>query len=307
MKKSIITLLFILYSFTNIYAIERSLYFLRVEGNGDIIPVKVIRGIISSDLSDVMRLLIQGPTASETTRGVISLIPRGTEISRAELRGNTLYVNLSEEFQFNTYGAEGYRNALNQIVLTATELPNVKDVQILIGGRRLEYLGENLPIGNPISRSSLNLNNLSIANIHIENIQTENPDIIQEGIQKAKKAGSPIFILGYSTKDPNSAGGISCFVTFKNISDKRSKYVYFTIIPYNIVDDITRSTIDGKSEAILEHTGFLLPGEEFRSDWENVWYNNTIKYMKIIGIKVVFDDNSTIDIKDLSVIEQSLF
>jgi spore germination protein GerM len=56
---------------------------------------------------------------------------------------------------FNGYGAEGYVAQLRQIVWTATEFPNIHDVQILIEGRRIEFLGESIRIGRPISRDSL--------------------------------------------------------------------------------------------------------------------------------------------------------
>ena len=50
---------------------------------------------------------------------------------------------------------EGYAGQIRQIVFTITEFPNIKSVQILIEGRRLDYLGEGVWIGSPLGRESL--------------------------------------------------------------------------------------------------------------------------------------------------------
>jgi spore germination protein GerM len=104
---------------------------------------------------DSLNALLQGPTAEEQRRGMVSLIPSGARILSATVRGNTAYISFSEEFQYNTYGVEGYAAQLKQIVWTATEFPNVENVQILIEGRRVDYLGEGIWIGSPLSREEL--------------------------------------------------------------------------------------------------------------------------------------------------------
>jgi spore germination protein GerM len=103
---------------------------------------------------DSFQALLTGPTAEEQRRGFFSLIPEGTRILSATVRGNTAYINFSEDFQYNTYGVEGYAAQLRQVVWTATEFPNVKDVQILIEGRRLDYLGESVWVGSPLGRDN---------------------------------------------------------------------------------------------------------------------------------------------------------
>jgi spore germination protein GerM len=104
---------------------------------------------------DVLRVLFQGPSAEEQRDGLVSLIPPGTRILSATVRGDTAYISFSEEFQYNTYGVEGYAAQLRQIVWTVTEFSTVKDVQILIEGRRVDYLGEGIWIGSPLSRDTL--------------------------------------------------------------------------------------------------------------------------------------------------------
>jgi hypothetical protein len=136
---------------------ERNIYFSQINRDGVISRSRAARKITASDspLLDSLNALLAGPTAEEQRQGILSLIPRNTRILSAAIRGTTAYISFSEDFQYNTYGVEGYAAQLRQIVWTATEFPTVKDVQILVEGRRVDYLGEGIWIGSPISRDSL--------------------------------------------------------------------------------------------------------------------------------------------------------
>ncbi len=136
---------------------DRPLYFMKIDNDGTIVRTKVSRAVTVSDspMMDVLDVLLQGPSADEKKKGLVSLIPQGTKILSATVRGSTAYISFSEEFQFNTYGVEGYAAQLKQIVWTVTEFQNVKDVQVLLEGRRIDYLGEGIWIGSPLGRESL--------------------------------------------------------------------------------------------------------------------------------------------------------
>ena len=136
---------------------EQSLYFTQVGKDGTIFRSKVSRRATVSDspMLDSLRSLLAGPTAEEQRKGIMSLIPPNTRIISAQVRGTTAYISLSEDFMYNTYGVEGYAAQIREIVWTATEFSTVKDVQILIEGRPVEYLGEGIYIGVPIGRESL--------------------------------------------------------------------------------------------------------------------------------------------------------
>ena len=136
---------------------ERNIYFTQVDKDGTIHHLKVIRHVALSDspMQDSLNAVLAGPTAEEQRRGVLNLIPPNTRILSCTVRGNTAYISFSEEFQYNTYGVEGYAAQLRQIIWTATEFSTVKDVQILIEGRRVDYLGEGIWIGSPVNRESL--------------------------------------------------------------------------------------------------------------------------------------------------------
>jgi spore germination protein GerM len=137
--------------------VERSVYLVKMDTAGTIVWTRVKRVLPASDtpLQDALASLIKGPSAEEEKQGLISLIPKNSKILSAAVKGSTAYISFNEDFLFNTYGTEGYTNQRRQIVLTATEFANVKDVQILIDGRRIDYLGEAVWIGSPVSRAML--------------------------------------------------------------------------------------------------------------------------------------------------------
>ena len=137
--------------------VERAVYFMKLDTAGAILQANVKRNLPASDspLVDALEALIKGPSAAEEKQGLISLIPKNVKIQYAEVQGNTAYISFSEDFLFNTYGVEGYAGQRRQIVLTATEFSNVKDVQILIDRKRVDYLGEGIWIGSPVSRNML--------------------------------------------------------------------------------------------------------------------------------------------------------
>jgi len=136
---------------------ERNIYFTQVDKDGQILRSRVSRTVAVSDspMQDALNVLLAGPSAEELSRGIISLIPQNTRIQSILVRGDTAYISFSEDFQFNVYGVEGYAAQIRQIVWTATEFPTVNNVQILIEGRRVDYLGEGIWIGSPVNRQSL--------------------------------------------------------------------------------------------------------------------------------------------------------
>jgi len=137
--------------------VERGLYLMKIDNNGTLLWAMVKRELPASEspLRDTLEALIKGPLIKEEKQGLISLIPRNVKLQNAFVRGTTAYISFNEDFLFNTFGVEGYAGQRSQIVLTATEFNNVKDVQILIDGKRVDFLGEGIWIGSPISRNML--------------------------------------------------------------------------------------------------------------------------------------------------------
>ena len=143
---------------------ERGIYLVLVGNDGaDLLLTRVSRTMAASTtpLRDSLDALLRGPTAEEAALGKVSFIPGGARIistwveghSVGDSRFDTAYINFSDDFSYNTMGSEGLRLQLMQVVWTATEFANVRDVQILIEGNRVEFLHEGVPIGSPIGRT----------------------------------------------------------------------------------------------------------------------------------------------------------
>jgi hypothetical protein len=140
---------------------------------------------------------------------------------------------------------------------------------------------------------------------------SELPAIMQKYITNANQINCPIILLTeIRPDDPNSANGVRCSTSgFVNISNKTIKYVIFTITPYNKVNDIAYSSIGNESTVKVKYTGFIKPNEfvDYVS-WGPIWYNPDIKTIKINEIDIIYDDNTTINIKiqDENLIELQL-
>ena len=114
--------------------------------------------------------------------------------------------------------------------------------------------------------------------------------------QNLPKKNTDFIIQSVSTSRPNSAGGVDVNIEFWNTGKKTIKYVYFTVEPYNTVDDVTISEINGKSQALVQVSDYIGENKFYIATWENVWYNNSIAYAKIKHIKIIYKDNSEMNI-----------
>jgi spore germination protein GerM len=138
---------------------KSSLFFVVIDSDGRVVRKEVTRDIPISDspLTDALKALLKGPTSSEAAKGYRSLIPAGTQIRSVIVKNGVATVNVSDDFQFNQYGIEGYLGQLSEFVFTATAFSTVKSVQFLIEGQRREYLGaEGVWVGTPLSRDKFN-------------------------------------------------------------------------------------------------------------------------------------------------------
>ena len=90
--------------------------------------------------------------------------------------------------------------------------------------------------------------------------------------EEAKKAGILLLIDRMEVGYPNSAGGVTVSIGSTNISNKKIKYIYYDVEPYNAVGDIVQGEISRRSSKILRQTGPIYAGESSRIGyWGNVW------------------------------------
>ena len=119
------------------------LYFVTVDDGGTMSLHGLSRTIAYEDapLTATLTELLSGPASVELQQGYISLIPPGVELRRVAVQNSVAVIDFSEQFRFNRLGQEGLSAQLQQIVYSATEFPTVSAVQILIDGKRVDYLG----------------------------------------------------------------------------------------------------------------------------------------------------------------------
>lgn len=107
--------------------------------------------------------------------------------------------------------------------------------------------------------------------------------------------------------DINSAGGVDMRISWTNTSDKTIKYIHFYVVPYNAVGDQMYCDIRDYSRFDAYVTGPCEPGHQgyykigdiyYGNLWENCWYNNSIKTIQLVGIKIIYMDESVIDIEE---------
>ncbi|HKK47979.1 MAG TPA: GerMN domain-containing protein [Alkalispirochaeta sp.] len=137
---------------------QRNVYFILVSDDGRILAESVERTIRyeSGPLTSTIEALIAGPTADDLNRGLLSLIPSGTELLSARVASGVAFLNFNEAFRFNSMGLEGLLAQLQQVVRTATQFSTVDAVQILIEGQNEEYLGgDGVYIGDPLTPQDL--------------------------------------------------------------------------------------------------------------------------------------------------------
>jgi germination protein M len=134
------------------------LFFASIDASGKIAMKSVIRPVPIGDspLLDTLGSLLAGPTPQEINLGMLSMIPTGSRLLSAVMKKDMIVLDFNEMFRYNKLGVEGQMAQLRQIVYSATEFSNVKKVQILIEGKKVEFLGtEGVSIGKPLDRESL--------------------------------------------------------------------------------------------------------------------------------------------------------
>jgi spore germination protein GerM len=137
--------------------IRRSkLYYVVIDDNGKAQINELIRPISYSNapLTETLKSLIEGLSPSELNKGYTSLIPSNTVIQSIWVKDKVAYINFNDKFRFNPVGSEGFYSQIKQIVYTATDFTTVDHVQILIDGKKQEYLAEGIYIGGPLNRNS---------------------------------------------------------------------------------------------------------------------------------------------------------
>ena len=86
-----------------------------------------------STVAAAVRGLLAGPTATEKTQGIKSQLPAGTPLRGVSVRGGVATIDVGIKFASGSR-AESLTARVAQLVLTATRVPNVRSVRLLVKG-----------------------------------------------------------------------------------------------------------------------------------------------------------------------------
>ncbi|GEM_PF-605612 len=118
----------------------------------------------------IVEELVKGPQTAELR----PVLPETTKVLSLEVWGGTAYVNLSKEFERDYPGGTcGEGMALGSMVQSLTELENVRKVQFLIEGKKVEVLDKgHADLSQPFYRD-LRLGNVELNSNELEKEQQE--------------------------------------------------------------------------------------------------------------------------------------
>lgn len=138
---------------------SRKLYFL-LSSDSDPLRLHAISRDITVDdspLLTTLNSLFSGIKSSEYAASpeLLSAIPANSKILSIKVTNSIATISLNQAFANNPFAKEGLLASLKQIVFTATEFSTVTQVQFLLEGKNVDYLGpEGVYIAKPLSRSS---------------------------------------------------------------------------------------------------------------------------------------------------------
>jgi germination protein M len=129
-------------------AVEIALYFADWQTQHVVPEYRVIED--SSNLVfSVTEELLKGPNQPYLYR----TFPEGVELNNVELKDDTVYVNFKGPISIP--GSASEVAAINSLVLTLTDLPDINKVQILIDGKANISLGGHIDLYEPIERPGI--------------------------------------------------------------------------------------------------------------------------------------------------------
>lgn len=98
--------------------------------------VPVTRSLPDRETGTVLNALLEAPADLDGLEELTTSIPTGTELQKLTLDGDTLSVDLSDDFE--NLAGPARQQAIAQIVLTATEFPSIRNVRFSVDGRPIQ-------------------------------------------------------------------------------------------------------------------------------------------------------------------------
>lgn len=91
--------------------------------------------------------------AQPTDKNLIRVLPSNARLLSLKVQNGIAYANFSQQLARNSGGSANEVLIVAAIVNTLTEFPEIKAVQILVEGKKVESLSGHMDISEPLSRS----------------------------------------------------------------------------------------------------------------------------------------------------------
>ncbi len=121
---------------------EAIFYYAKRNGEYGLVGYPLNVNIKSKDINEKVRILAK-ELLKNPEGDALTMIPEGTEFLGFRLINKTLYLNYSNEFNYNIYGVEGDIQQLAQIIYTFTSIDDIDKVAFLIEGNYPSSIGNH--------------------------------------------------------------------------------------------------------------------------------------------------------------------
>lgn len=88
------------------------------------------------------------------------------------------------------------------------------------------------------------------------------------------------------------ADAVKVFHEYYNAGEKEIKYITFSYVPYNSVNDVVACTASGKTEVSGKLTGPIPSKHKSHVTWENMWFNPTVTKAILTKMHIEFMDGT---------------
>lgn len=124
--------------------------YLRAPGEDLLVPVTRAVPPGEDPPTAALRALIAGPQPGERAEAVL---PAGVKVRSVQVKEGTATADFSGDIMRMNVGSMGEALAVAAIVNTLTEFPEVRQVQILVEGRKVESLAGHVDVSRPLARN----------------------------------------------------------------------------------------------------------------------------------------------------------
>ena len=135
---------------------KSDIYFVKLQGTSEVyIPIqKEFEADNDTErFESVIRTLLDGPATVGKFQGLYTEIPQNTKLISVKEKNNAYIINLSDDFEYGG-GTESISTRFMQLVLTAVNAADGKDVYLQINGSMAEMLGgEGMMIKQPLKEN----------------------------------------------------------------------------------------------------------------------------------------------------------